>query len=155
MTTRTPNDAGSINALLSRDEHLAPLLPKVERLIALQRALTDVVPPQLAHVCRVTNLKREVLTLEAPSNAAAAKLKQFEPALLAAFCKLSPDVNSIRVDVQLRQLKAADRPYRAVRTLGRNAVSELEQLANRLPASRLRDAMQELARKGDVPPEKD
>lgn len=142
-----PVTSNSLAALLERDETLAPLLCKLDLLATLQRALTPELPRELTRSCKVANIKRGVVLLEVPGNAAAAKVKQIVPRLLARLQLVSGDVNSIRVSVQFPD-GTEPRPARTAKPLGASPVKQLEQLAQSLPDSPLREAIRSLATKG-------
>lgn len=143
----SPVPSNSLAAMLARDESLAPVLAKAEQLVRLQRALAAGLPNELTRSIRVANLKRGVVYLEAPSNAAAARIRLMLPRLIADFRTTFEDINSIRVDVQMparRETRSAPTPN----MLGDQPVKDLEQLASTLPDSPLRTAIESLARNG-------
>jgi hypothetical protein len=146
-----PVTSNSLAALLAQDETLAPVLAKAELLVRLQRVLFADLPVDFTRSMigsiRVSNLKRGVVVLEAPSNAAAARIRLMLPRLIANFSTISPDVNSIRVDVQL-PIGRHTRPMHTTNILGDQPVKELEQLTMTLPDSPLREAIASLIRNG-------
>ena len=132
---------------LARDETLSPLIAKAERLRLLEEKLREIAPAELARTAYVANLRQDTVIVRVSSSAAAAKLKLVLPRLLAGFQSLVSDVKAVKVDVRFPASAFVDTKRRRKYPLPPPAQA-LEQLAAELPDSRLRDAVQSLAKKG-------
>jgi len=113
---------------------LSRLREHAARLTRLQAILARELPPHLADVCGVANLKGEELVIHARGGAAAARLKQMVPSLLAAYARQGVLLVDIRVRVEVRNPtpQRPPAPRRAVSVEARNGLAEL---ATTLPAS--------------------
>jgi hypothetical protein len=121
------------------------LAQRARQLAVLQRTYSDIVPPALAASSRAGVLQEGRLTLFATNGAVAAKLKQVLPGLLLGLRKLGWEINSIEVRVQVsgapRREALRDKNTRKISAQGLRSLTEL---ANRLPASPLRSAVEHL-----------
>ena len=121
---------------------LESLAAHATRLTQLQRHVSEALPPYLAGLCHVANLKDNVLILHAGNGAAAAKLRQAAPRLLNALAAQG---------IILAAIKVATRPPAAApathaplnRSLSHHTQDGLHELAERLPdGDPLRDALE-------------
>lgn len=122
---------------------LAALAGQVERVCALQRHWEQVAPPTLAQMCQVSGLQDQVLVLYANNGAIAAKLRQLAPTMLDKLKKRGVEVTAIQVRVQARFLAPEQKPVKSLR-LGTAGRESLRQLAERLDASPLKQALESM-----------
>lgn len=101
----------------------------------------------LAQRCFVGGFRRGAITVRVANNPTAAKLQWHLPSLLAGFKEMWPDVSAVKVEVQLRTQPTSG-TLQKNRSVIAPPAAPLDQLADSLPASRLRDAIASLARKG-------
>ncbi|MBU1237560.1 MAG: DUF721 domain-containing protein [Gammaproteobacteria bacterium] len=133
----------SLEHYLAADPSLARLSAHARKLLRLQRAFESVTP--LARQSRVANFRQGKVIIHAVNGAAATKLRQLEPRLLAAFQHAGGEVTGISVRLQ----PATGGPSQAQRELsapiGPNQKRALTSLAEGLPEeSSLRTALQHL-----------
>jgi hypothetical protein len=101
------------HAYVPRDEALAPLAERATQLIELRKLFRESVPAGFSDVCEVANVRRTIgkdnsgsndvhdtVVILAANSAAAAKLKQLCPRLMALFQKQGWQVNAIKITVQ-------------------------------------------------------
>ena len=134
----------NLRAYLDSAAGIAALLPQAERLIELRRIYSELVPQQVLRSSTIVNCKRQTVVIFADNNAIAAKLKLLSPRLVSGFSKRGVEVTGIRLEVQPRQ-----EPERAIAPkqakLSPAGAESLEALARRLPDSKLKQALTELA----------
>jgi hypothetical protein len=137
----------NLRAYLDSAAGIAALLPQAERLIELRRIYSELVPQQLLRCSSIVNYKQENVVIFAENNAVAAKLKLLSPRLVNDFSKRGVQVTGIRLEVQPRQepLKALT-PKQA--KLSMAGAESLEALARRLPDSKLKQELAEMAARG-------
>jgi hypothetical protein len=144
----------NLRAYLDSAAGIAALLPQAERLIELRRIYSELVPQQLLRCSSIVNYKQESVVIFAENNAIAAKLKLLSPRLVNDFSKRGVQVTGIRLQVQPRE-NPRERPVQEHATLGRVGAESLQALAERLPDSRLKRALAELAARGASEHERD
>lgn len=133
-----------LRAYLNSAAGIAALLPQAERLIELRHIYSELVPQQLLRLSSIVNYKQEKVVIFAENNAIAAKLRLLSPRLLKGFSKCEVQVTGIRLEVQPRlEPRKEPRPKQA--RLSPAAAESLQALAERLPDSRLRKALAEMA----------
>ncbi len=93
-------DANLAGAFIPRHATLAPLAARAADLIELRRLFRATVPPGLAAVSEVANLREGTMIVMAGNSAVAAKLKQLVPRLTALFQEKGWQINAIKVQVQ-------------------------------------------------------
>lgn len=146
VSSRASRLSGSVGSLLGKLDLVSPLLHQAERLRRMQQELDQIVPPTLAQGCHVASLRQGTVIVRVSNNAAAAKLRLFGPRLLALFQASGGDVKSVKVEVQF-----LTPPTGGPSTTNRNVIppprKPLRDLADALPDSRLRDALESLANK--------
>lgn len=136
-----------LRAYLDSAAGIAALLPQAERLIELRRIYSELVPQQLLRSSSVVNYKQGNVVIFAENNAVAAKLRLLSPRLVNDFSKRGAQVTGIRLEVQPRQEpQGAPAPKHA--KLSAAGAESLEALAQRLPDSKLKQAVAEMAARG-------
>lgn len=132
-----------LKSLLRDNADLHALANAAVQLNGLQTIWEGIVPPALQPHTRAGGVKHRRFTVYAANGAVAAKLKLLTPSLLKNLQNKGVEVTSIRIEVQVQsQRRTAPRP---ARTLSGNAAASLTQLADQLPDSPLRQALQRLA----------
>jgi hypothetical protein len=134
----------NLRAYLDSTAGIAALLPQAERLIELRRTYSELVPQQLSRSSSIVNYKQAIVVIFAENNAIAAKLKLLTPRLVNDFSRRGVYVTGIRLEVQPRQ-DPPNEPMRKQANLSVAGAESLEALAKRLPDSRLRQAVAEMA----------
>lgn len=120
---------------------LSRLREHAERLTRLQAILARELPPHLAEVCGVANLKGDELVIHARGGAVAARLKQMAPSLVEAFAAQGVLLASIKVRVEVRN-PAPPPPAAPQRAVSPATQDGLAELASTLPeASPLAQAL--------------
>ena len=134
----------NICSYLDSTAGIAALLPQAERLIALRRIYSKLVPQQLLRSSSIANYKQGKVIIFVENSSIAAKLKLLSPRLVDEFSKLDGQVTGIRLEVQPRENPvAADRTKQA--KLSAAGTESLEALAKRLPDSKLKQRVKEMA----------
>lgn len=109
------------------------MLPNATRLISLQKACEGILTGSFSS-CEVLQLEKEQLTIGAPSQAAAARLRQKLPQLQNQLKNAGWPVDGIRVKVKLkRPIRPQSTPEK--KALPVEAVAELEKLETWLTQS--------------------
>lgn len=138
-----------IGDVIANSGNLTALARHARRLSDLQQLLLEATPFALAAASRVTDLRAGTLVLLADNAAVAAKLRQLAPRLLKHVQKQQAEVTGIRVDVQVKthKIKAEDEVTK--QPLPAEAIKDLGGLAETLPPSPLKSALDRLlARRG-------
>lgn len=112
------------------DQGLSPLMPKTRRLLDLQRALTDALPPALAQACLVANVKQGKVLVYATNSAVAAKLRLLGSALQTRLSQVAGEVTGLDVQVQVPPQSGARRPAKP--PLSAPALQALRELERQL-----------------------
>ena len=134
----------NLRTYLDSTAGIAALLPQAERLIELRRIYTDIAPQQLLRSSSIVNYKQGTVVIFAENNAIAAKLKLLSPRLINDFSKRGVEVTGIRLEVQPRENPQKTLPPKRAK-LSEAGAESLAALANRLPDSKLKQAVTELA----------
>ena len=130
----------NLRAYLDSAASIAGLLPQAERLIELRRIYSKLVPQQLLRSSSIVNYRQRNVVIFADNNAIAAKLRLLSPRLVNDFSKCGVEVTGIRLEVQPRpEPRKALNPKQA--KLSAAGAESLEALAQRLPDSRLKQAL--------------
>jgi hypothetical protein len=137
----------NLRAYLDSAAGIAALLPHAERLIELRRIYSELVPEQLLRSSSIVNYKQENVVIFAENNAIAAKLKLLSPRLVNDFSKRGVQVTGIRLEVQLRREPRREQMHKQAK-LSVAGVESLEALARRLPDSKLKQELAEMAARG-------
>lgn len=102
------------------------------RLSQLQAHVSQALPPYLAGLCHVANLKDDVLILHAGNGAIAAKLRQAAPRLLNALAGQGVMLSAIKVATRPPETRPAPREP-TIRAVSTSTQHELHALATHLP----------------------
>ncbi|MCP5269473.1 MAG: DUF721 domain-containing protein [Zoogloeaceae bacterium] len=103
----------------------------------------QVAPDYLGRTSRVANLKSGTVIIHADNGAVAVKLRQMAPSLASEFAKRGFECNGVQVKVQAIEI-AGHSPAPMGHQLPMAASKALLALAEELPASPLREAIQTL-----------
>lgn len=136
--------AFKLNRFLAAEGDFQPVIAKAREIEALSRLLEDFLPPELAPLARVANIKDGNLTIHAANGPAAAKLKLLAEKLTAHISKQRGQVNSVSVRVQPGTGKAPIAATHKSARLSDQALRELAALHSRLPDSPFRRALKAL-----------
>ena len=134
-----------LNSYFGASPELRQLSGKAGQLLALQRHYEQLAPASLVPYSRVQQIERQVLTISANNGAIAAKLRQLAPELTWLFQNKGCEVTGIQVRVQVT-LPAAERSS-SPPTLSATGRKRLIELAEELPDSPLKSALQRFAQK--------
>lgn len=134
-----------LNALFRDNAELHALADEVGKLVDLQKIWNGIVPAPLQPFTRAGGVKHRRITVFADNGAVAAKLKLLAPNLLKNLQNKGVEVTSIRFEVQVKSQRRA--PAHAPRILSNQAAASLNQLAETLPDSPLRQSLQRLAKR--------
>jgi hypothetical protein len=137
----------NLRAYLDSAAGIAALLPQAERLIELRRLYQEIMPRQLLRSSSIVNCKQGNVVIFAENSAIAAKIKLLSPRLVSDFSKCGVQVTGIRLEVQPREDRA-EQPAKARARLGPAAAVSLLALARRLPDSKLKQSLVDLAAHG-------
>jgi hypothetical protein len=135
-----------LDAFFKGSAELRSIAGQAEMLANLQRSWNSVVPEPLRKFTRTGRLEHRSITVFADNGAVAAKIKLLAPTLLKNLQIKGVDVTSIRVEVQVQSARA--KPSKPSRRLSFYAAVSLTQLAETLPESPLREAIERLAKNG-------
>jgi hypothetical protein len=130
-------------AFLDRAEDIGQLMSKARQLLELRRTVVRLLPEGLSRSCTVANARQGRVVMYADSSVAAAKLKLLLPALRSQLLESGQNVTSLAVEVQppsRNQYTAPEKPRLTLR-----AAEILSETADRLPESRLKEVLRELA----------
>jgi hypothetical protein len=132
----------TIGKLLSATDELKALQARTRRLLQLQTLYFTSAPAELATSSRVKSYRAGTLVVFADNAAAAAKLKQLAPRLLASIQKNAAEVTALHIAVQVRD---AQRTYKSIKTaLTPEAIEQFDALASRITDVELKLALANL-----------
>jgi hypothetical protein len=132
----------SIGFFLNSLEELEAISVQIRRLIAMQQSLSALLPVHLASQAQVLSEERGVLLLAAPNSAAAAKLRQLAPRIVAALVQRKFHIRALRVVVRVAQRTTEVRA--AKRRITATAVHEFTELSRSVSHPPLRQALERL-----------
>ena len=135
----------TLSELFGSAEALKALKVRVRRASELQSLYVRTAPRELAGSSRVKGCRAGTLFVFADNAAVAAKLKQLAPRLLAAIRENEPEINQIRIEVQVGGREAVSRSKPRKKPLAEGAVRRLDELAQTLPDGGLKAALARLA----------
>jgi len=135
-----------LGALFKDSSELQSLASQSGKLAGLQQLWLGVVPPPLRPYTCAGGLQHRRITVFADNGAVASKLKLLAPSLLKNLQIKGVEVTSIRVEVQVQSRPRANAG--PARHLSRQACATLDELAQKLPDSALRESLQRLAKRG-------
>lgn len=133
-----------INRFLAAEGDFQPVMEKAREIEALSRLLDGFLPPELAPLARVANIKEGKLVIHAANGPAAAKLKLLSESLGGYITKQRSQVNSVSVRVQpggVRAIHAAPQKHAEMSVA---ALHELAALYARLPESPFRKSLKSI-----------
>lgn len=134
-----------LNAFLKENAGLQALASRASDLTRLQSLWEQLVPEALKPYSRVGGVTQRRITVFADNGAVAAKLKMLSPTLLKNLKIKGVEVTSIRIEVQVQS--TSKQPAKPRRHLSSAAAESLNTLADTLPDSPLREALERLAKK--------
>lgn len=119
------------------------LFISINQIIQLEQAFAKIVPPQLSRHCVIGKLANGKLIIYADSGAVAARIKQIVPTLLD---KLGPQIISISIQIGVHNYpkNVINVPSKLKLPLSQIATQNLNQLAQAMPESPLRSAIESL-----------
>ena len=135
----------NIRAYLDSVAGVAALLPQAERLIGLRRTYGELVPKQLLQSSSIVNYKQGKVVIFAENSAVAAKLKLLSSRLIDDFSNRGWEITGIRVEVQPRETPENTATAKQAR-LSPAGAGYLKALAERLPDSKLKHTLADMAR---------
>ena len=133
-----------IDHFLSAEAGFQPVIAKALEIEALAKSCQRFLPPDLARVTRVANLKDGKLVMLSANGPAAAKLKLLAESLVHYLSEQGAKVSSVSVRVQPGTRQGADAAMQKRARLQPGALSELAALHARLRDSPLRKALKNL-----------
>ena len=137
----------NLRAYLDSATGIASLLPQAERLIELRRIYNEIMPQQLLRSSSIVNYKLGKVVIFAENNAIAAKIKLLSPRLVNDFAKRGVKITGIRLEVQPRENPPEQQALKHAR-LSLAGAESLDALVKRLPDSKLKQTLGELAARG-------
>lgn len=134
-------------SILEDSTELGAVVAHARRDEALQRAIQEILPPELAVSCRSSLTGAGVLFIVAENGAVAAKLRQLSTRLLQGVIRRGFECTAMKVEAQADRRMPRARPAGA-RPLPRDTVALLARAAAAVdPASPLRAALTRMARR--------
>ncbi|QID17039.1 DUF721 domain-containing protein [Nitrogeniibacter mangrovi] len=124
--------AQPLDRYVGTGDTLQRLQAHAARLLRLQAHVDAALPPYLAGLCRVANLKEDVLVLHAGNGAVAAKLRQAAPRLINALAAHGIILSAVKVATRPPETRPT-RPEPAVRSVSHDTCDGLQDLATHLP----------------------
>ena len=144
--------AHKLDFFLNSSEPLRNLARAARQLYELQQILVVNAPLELTQACRVKQLRAGILFLLADNAAVATQLKHLSQRLLACYQKQGREVTSIRIEVQVTNPAPAPPSPSESKSLSIETIENINNLANQLEESPLKDALTRLAaRRRDNP----
>jgi hypothetical protein len=137
-----------IGPLLQSLPELQSLSRELQQLAALQCALAEMLPADLASSANVALLKAGELILAADNGAVAAKLKLMAPRLLTTLRQRGYDITGIRLQVQVR-IRDNPLPRKQI-SLSPAARDAIDTLSEQISPSPLQDALKRMGRRGKI-----
>ena len=131
--------AHKIGEILAATGQLKTLSRAAHRLAELERLLLSAAPRALSKATRIKSFRAGTLVVSADNAAVASRLKLLAPQLLLQIREREPEVTGIRVEVQ--PAPGAVRRQSQKRVITDDALSELQSLAEGLPESPLKRAL--------------
>ena len=141
-----PMSESRVGLLLNSLPELQALNRELRQLAALQSALAEVLPGNLATYVSVAFVKTGELILFADNGTVAAKLKQMTPRILSLFCLRGYEITGIRLQVQV-SIRDNPLPQKQI-SLSSEARIAIDLLSEQLDISPLRTALKRLGDRG-------
>jgi hypothetical protein len=139
--------AKRIGDYLDRGDGTSRLVPQAALLLAIRQHLSEVLPTNLRRSCSIANYKQGVVVVIAGNNAVAAKLRHYGPKIIETLGKRGLKATGLRVEVQGADSFTPQVSEKKALFLSPRASDALARLGRRLPDSRLKEAIDALARK--------
>lgn len=140
----------SIDDFLTDTDGAGRLMAHARLLQKLGRIYAQVIPGHLGQASRIANFKSGTVVIHADNGAVAVKLRQMAPSLTGEFSKRVAECSGVTVKVQ-----AIDIPHQSsvptVKPLPEGARRNISALAEALPASPLREALETLLKRSAKP----
>lgn len=131
---------------LEAAEGAGKVLAHAKLLMKLTHLYQGMAPAHLGQASCVANYKSGIIVIHAASGAVATKLRQMAPTLVNEFLKKGIECNDVQVKVQAPETQRQSRTS-TQKPLSSNTSRELGALADSLPASSLRAALETLLRR--------
>ena len=138
----SPMSDTRVGMLLNSLPELQALNRELRQLAALQSALAEVLPGDLATTASVALAKTGELILSVDNGAVAAKLRQMAPRILISLRQRGYEITGIRLQVQVR-IRDNPLPQKQI-SLSSDARIAIDLLSERLGASPLKAALKRL-----------
>ena len=135
-----------VGLLIDTLPELRALNREIRQLMALQSALAEVLPPNLAAFATVASMNAGELNLFADNGAVAAKLRQMTPRILTSLRDRGYEITGIRLQVQVG-IRDNPLPPKQI-FISAEARNVIDSLTERLDSSPLKSALKRLARQG-------
>lgn len=135
-----------IGLLIDTLPELRALNREVRQLMALQNALAEVLPDNLADFATVASMNAGELALFADNGAVASKLRQMTPRMLSSLRQRGYEITGIHLQVQV-STRGNPLPQKQI-SLSAGARSVIGALTDRLDASPLKSALKRLSQTG-------
>ena len=133
-----------LNSLIASSHTLRLIADKAQQLLALQQHYDQIVPPALRRSSRVIQLDQQTLVIAAFNSAIAAKLRQLAPDIAQNLQQYGHEVTVIQIRVQVGYPPPVATTSPPV--LSSTGKHHLNELAQTLPESALKNALQSLIR---------
>lgn len=137
--------AHKISFYLNASDKLRSLADEARRIAQLQQVFLKIAPQSLTQASCVKQLRAGTLFLLAENAAIAAKLRQLAPRFINAYQKQGLEITSIRVEVQVREGAPESDSKREPKRLSIETIDNLQELADGLEESPLKQALTTLA----------
>ena len=138
--TRQNRNAVDATDFLRRNDHLAALLPAVQRMARLQQDCAKVLPTAFGF-CDIISFEAGQLVLSTPNTSVAAKLKQQLPKLQEALAAKGWQIDNIRLKVQMMKAMSAPPPERRQLVIPEVGVDSFAQLSETLEPTKQNAAL--------------
>lgn len=133
-----------LSRYLGDNTQLKSISAQAQQIAALQQSFLVFAPAELARSSRVHCMKGATLVIRVEHGAAAAKLRQLSPRLLALFRNVGHEVTGIRVEVQATDGLDPNLMEKKAK-LSKTGATAVARLAAVLEPSSLRSALERLA----------
>ncbi len=135
-------------SMLGQTTEYQELFSRVNQLSEMQQTFISIIPSYLAQSCNLGKISNGKLTVLAENGAIASKLKLISPSLLLQLQKLGWDVTTIQISVQAHYYAKNSQAFiKKKPKLSQTGIESLNQLANSLPHSELKNSIQSLLEK--------
>ncbi|HCP77917.1 MAG TPA: DUF721 domain-containing protein [Pusillimonas sp.] len=131
---------------LGQSRQSADVLATARRMIEMEHIVSQAVPGNLARACRVARIDNHEITLEVPSAAHAAKIRQLAPRIVQRLGQHGWNINQLQVKVQAGLNQSATNMSRKkeVNPLDEQALTSFEELYRNTPPGPLADSLKRL-----------